>query len=61
LTGFEVGPVLRWIDGVLVTLEDEAGTVGLDSPLGLLDEDAGMVGEVLLMVVEYVQGLDRKC
>lgn len=42
-------------EALLATL-DEAGTDGTEL-LGLIDEDAGTVGTVLSMVVEYVQGL----
>lgn len=41
-------------EALLATL-DEAGTDGTEL-LGLIDEDAGTVGTVLSMVVEYVQG-----
>lgn len=69
LAGFEVGPVPRGTEGLLVTfeetlletLEDEAGTEGTTEGaelLGLLDDEAGTVGTVFPMVVEYVQGLN---
>lgn len=64
LTGAEVGPVPRGTEALLVITEEtlletlEAETDGTEL-LGLLDEDAGTVGTVLAMVVEYVQGLDR--
>lgn len=50
LTGIEVGPVPRGTEALLVMTEETL--------LETLDDEAGTVGTVFPIVVEYVQGLN---